>query len=118
MKPTLNAGEYVFCTTDDLSQINVANIILIFKESEGYTLVLERSIADNLNLKYGFVASWITLTVHSALDAIGFTAAFSKALTEQNVSCNVVAGYYHDHIFVDKKDTAKAMNVLDTFSRN
>jgi hypothetical protein len=47
---------------------------------------------------------------------VGLTAAFSKALTEEDISCNVVAGYFHDHIFVDKKDAQKALAVLNKFS--
>lgn len=116
MKPALNAGDYVFCITKDLSKIDFNDIILTFKEQEGITIILERQVADKLRLNYTFVTSWITLTVHSSLEAVGLTAAFSKALSDENISCNVVAGYFHDHIFVDKKDADKAMMVLDTLS--
>jgi uncharacterized protein len=116
MKPTLNAGEYVFCTIQDLQKINIHKVVLFFKEEEGFTVILEKGVADSLNLEYSYIASWITLTVHSSLEAVGLTAAFSKALTNENISCNVVAGYYHDHIFVNHKDAEKAMKVLKNFS--
>jgi uncharacterized protein len=116
MKPELNEGDFVFCVVQDLSQVSIGKILFFFKEAEGYTIVLRKEFADNLALEYSFVAAWITLTVHSALDAVGLTAAFSKALTENNISCNVVAGYYHDHIFVAKKDAEKAMNVLNVLA--
>ncbi len=117
MKPALNAGDYVFCTTKDLSKIDFNDIILTFKEQEGIAIILERQVADKLRLNYTFVTSWITLTVHSSLEAVGLTATFSKALSDENISCNVVAGYFHDHIFVDKKDVDKAMMVLDKLSK-
>jgi hypothetical protein len=60
--------------------------------------------------------SWITLNIHSSLEAYGLTAAFSNALAEANVSCNVVAGVYHDHIFVPRNDADKAMTVLKKLS--
>ena len=116
MKPTLNEGNYVFCTRKDMKELDFNDIIFTFKEQEGITIVLKQEIADKLQLEYSFVAKWITLTVHSSLEAVGLTAAFSKALTEENISCNVVAGYFHDHIFVDKKDAHKALIVLNKFS--
>lgn len=117
MRPKLNDGEFVFCVVQDISQLDMGNILFFFKEAEGITVVLKRTLADHLKLDYSFVASWITLTVHSALDAVGLTAAFSKALTENGISCNVVAGYYHDHIFVATNDADKAMEVLSEVSK-
>lgn len=117
MQPELNAGDYVFCTVADEFYVGRENIICSFKEKEGTTLILDKNIADSLQLHYSFVTSWITLTVHSSLEATGLTAAFSKALAEAGISCNVVAAYYHDHIFVDKKDGERAMEVLRGLAR-
>jgi len=117
MKPKHNLGEFVFCKTESLDQLNLSQIIMTFKEEESITIITEKTVADQLNLNYSFVASWITLTVHSSLEAVGLTAAFSKALSENGISCNVVAAYYHDHIFVEKKDTNKAMEILNAFSK-
>ena len=80
------------------------------------TIIVKKETADALNLGYSFIASWITLTVYSSLEAVGLTAAFSRALSEGGISCNVVAAFYHDHIFVDRKDAKKAMEILNRFS--
>ncbi|MCI2228842.1 ACT domain-containing protein [Polaribacter sp. MSW13] len=118
MKPKHNLGEFVFCKIENLEQIKLSQIIMTFKEEEeSITIITKKGVADQLNLDYSFVASWITLTVHSSLEAVGLTAAFSNALSENGISCNVVAAYYHDHIFVDKKDTDKAMEILNAFSK-
>lgn len=116
MKPKLNSGEFVFCEVKSLEKINLNEILMTFREDESITIIIEKEIADKLNLKYSFISSWITLTIHSALEAVGLTAAFSKALSENEISCNVVAAFYHDHIFVDKKDAEKAMKILNKFS--
>ena len=117
MKPVHNAGDYVFCVIANSTQINMEEVILFFREQEGVTVVIKKALADSLQLYYSFVASWITLNVHSSLEAIGFTAAFTAALAEEKISCNVVAAFYHDHIFVAKKDTGKALKILNDFSR-
>ena len=116
MKPELNSGEYVFCKIEALEKINIKDIEMFFREKEGITLILKREMANQLNLNYSFIASWISLTIHSSLEAVGLTAAFSKALADNGISCNVVAAFYHDHIFVDQKDAKKVMMILNTFS--
>lgn len=116
MKPQHNVGDYVFCKVEKLKNLNLDDIEMFFKEKETITLILKKEIAEQLNLEYSVVMSWITLTVHSSLEAVGLTAAFSKALSENGISCNVVAAFYHDHIFVNTNDTEKAMKVLNAFS--
>lgn len=116
MKPYVNEGQYVFVSVKDSSIVSNKDIIGLFRETEGVTLILDRSIADKRNLSYTFIASWITLKVHSALDAVGLTAAFSTELAAHNISCNVMAGFYHDHIFVAKEDEAKTIKVLTNLS--
>lgn len=116
MKPKLNMGEFVFCSAKNLSTVDINEALLIFKEEEAITIIIKKETADKLKLDYSFISSWITLTVHSSLEAVGLTAAFSRALSEKNISCNVVAAFYHDHIFVDIKDAEKAMRVLTKLS--
>jgi hypothetical protein len=112
MTPKLNEGEYVFCIVKSLSDIDLSEVIGLFREEEGITVILKKEIADRLNLNYTYIAAWITLTIHSSLEAVGLTATFSSALAKHLISCNVVAAYYHDHIFVAQKDAEKAMQVL------
>ena len=78
MKPVLNTGEYVFIAVDDIASVDISKAISFFKEKEAYTVIVEKHIADEWKQHYQYVAAWITLTVHSSLEAVGLTAAFSK----------------------------------------
>jgi len=117
MTPKLNSGDYVFCTVENINSINRTDTICEFKEAEGVTVVIERNKADALKLNYEYVASWITLQIHSSLEAVGLTALFASELTRHEISCNVIAGYYHDHIFVAKKDANKAIIALNDLAK-
>ncbi len=81
-------------------------------ENEGITVVMCREDADVASVEYEFVAVWISLTVHSSLEAVGLTAAFAVALGGAGVSCNVLAGFYHDHILVPIDQASLALLTL------
>jgi hypothetical protein len=117
MTPLLNEGDYVYCTVTDIDTVDIKNVLGVFKEEEAVTVILKKEIADQLGLKYEYIAAWITLTVHSSLEATGLTAAFAAALAKEGISCNVVAAYYHDHIFVAKKDAERAMVALKQLAK-
>ncbi|WP_017475731.1 ACT domain-containing protein [Pseudomonas sp. PAMC 26793] len=112
MSPQLNDGDYVFCTLADGHTPEGCDVIGSFREQEGLTLIVERQQAERAGLAFDYVAAWITLNVHSALEAVGLTAAFATALGKAGISCNVIAGYYHDHLFVGRADAERAMAVL------
>lgn len=118
MSPELFEEDYVFASVRNLPEtLPLEQILCFFREKEGITLVLSKSKADALGLPYQYIASRITLNIHSALEAVGLTAAFATALAKENISCNVIAGYYHDHLFVDQKDAQRAMAVLKSLSQ-
>jgi len=112
LSPHLNPGEFVFCSVSDARVAHGAELLGSFREAEGTSLILARAEAERLGLAYDYVAAWITLQVHSSLAAVGLTAAFASALGQANISCNVIAGYHHDHLFVAQADAERALAVL------
>jgi uncharacterized protein len=112
MQPVLQEGCYVFCTLPSDLVLPLHKVIACIREAEGMSVVLPEAQALALGLSGQFRAAWITLNVHSDLAALGLTAAFSKALSAAGISCNVVAGHYHDHVFVPFAQAQLAMQVL------
>ena len=119
MSPTLIAGEFVFCSFADARYGDYPDLepIAAVTEREGITLVIPRSKADENGPEYDSVFRCITLTVHSSLDAVGLTAAVSSKLAEHGISANVIAGHFHDHIFVSAELATTALEALDELTR-
>ena len=82
----------------------------VIAEAEGTTAVVSITEAERRGWPVEFVAAWLTVSVHSSLDAVGLTAALANVLTDCGISCNVLAGYFHDHLLVplDRADEAIA----------
>ncbi|WP_159765252.1 ACT domain-containing protein [Streptomyces sp. HM190] len=116
MRPELNPGRYVFTTVAGGIPPGVTPVVTV-TEPEGLTLVLRQEDAEAAGLKYDYVAGWLVLRVHSALDAVGLTAAVAQELAGAGMSCNVVAGFHHDHLFVPYEATHRALELLEGLSR-
>jgi len=116
MSPEIKNGEYVFCTVDG-SYSDYAHLspLACFVESEGLTLIVSAESAEKAKLAYESKFKQITLTVHSSLDAVGLTAAAATKLASYGISANVVAAYYHDHIFVQTEKANEALLALKEF---
>ena len=112
MKPELQPGIFVFCTIAAGAPVPSAlDPLLTFREEEGTTLVVHREGAEAAGLGYAFASGLITLTVQSALDAVGFLAAIAVRLAAAGISVNAVSAFHHDHLFVpyDRADEAMAL---------
>ena len=118
MQPELNPGRYAFVALPSGWTPDPAHIVASVREPEGLSVILPEQIARDLGLPVAFTAAWITLTVHSDLAAVGLTAAFSQALGQAGISCNVVAGVHHDHLFVPVGMAQQAMDALRALSQS
>lgn len=118
MKPNLVEGEFVYCSVPASALADHVNLepVGFFREREGATLILPLETARQAGLATAPVMRMITLDIHSSLEAVGLTAAFATALGNEGISANVVAAYYHDHIFVPTGDADRAMAALQALS--
>lgn len=114
MRPHLLPGEWFFGTVRPGTAVDAAATV---REPEGLSVLVDRAEADRLGLDVSSAFRWITLQVHSSLEAVGLTAAVSRVLTAHGISCNVVAGAYHDHLLVPAARANDAMAALAQLSR-
>ncbi|WJS00272.1 ACT domain-containing protein [Roseibium aggregatum] len=114
MRPMLDPEPYVFCTFASKSMTDLAEYdpIGLFAETEGLTAILPVERARELGLAEAEWFRRITLTVHSSLEAVGLTASISAALAAEGISANVVAAYFHDHVFVPEERADDSLAAL------
>mgnify|MGYP005847575173 CR=1 FL=1 len=117
MRPELNPGRYAFVALPEGYCLDYSLAVASIREAEGPSVILPEQVALDLKLPAAFTAAWITLKVHSDPAAVGLTAAFSTARAEAGISCNVVAGVHHDHLFVPVDQAQQAMDTLIALSR-
>lgn len=112
MQPVLQPGTYVFIQADPGKPIEMSKIVASIREPEGLSLVVEENVAKAAGFSPALRCAWITLNVNSDLETVGLTAAFAAALAGAGISCNVIAGLNHDHIFVPVHQAERAMSEL------
>lgn len=114
MEPVLHPDPYGYGLWD--GDVLPVEPFATVREAEGMTV-----IAPLAEMRAAGMVSepWarISLTVHSDLQAVGLTAAFATALGREGISCNVIAGYHHDHLFVQWDRRGDAMMALRELSR-
>jgi hypothetical protein len=113
MSPVHNPGCYVVTVTSDPTSLTFEDVVSSIREPEGVSLIVSEQRVHELGLPVLLRCAWITLTVHSDLQAVGLTASFAGALADEGIACNVVAGARHDHIFVPIATVAAAMIALN-----
>lgn len=119
MAPVRDPETWHFCTAGDreLAERARPHALAVFAEDEGVSLILPDEVARDLGFPVEMPMSRITLSVHSALDGVGLTAAVASALAEAHIPCNMVAAYHHDHAFVPEELADQTMDILKAVAR-
>ena len=114
MRPMLDPEPYVYCTFVNRTFQDLAEYepVGLFAETEGTTAILPVERARELGLADAEWFRRITLTVHSSLEAVGLTAAIANALASEGIPANVVAAFFHDHVFVPADKAEEALQAL------
>lgn len=112
LAPRLNPGTFAFVMVSAAAELDGLDVVATMREDEGLTGVVPVDQAEARGLTPLFRAAWITCSANTALDAVGITARFAKALAAADIACNVIAGVCHDHVFVPVERAADAVDVL------
>jgi hypothetical protein len=113
MAPVRRPGSYVFVTVPAADGELAALALGSFREDEGLSLILPAAAAAARGLPADLPMACLTLTLWSALDGVGLTAAVAAALAAAGIPANVVAASRHDHVFVPEAMAGRALDVLE-----
>jgi uncharacterized protein len=114
MAPKIMQDRYVFCNTGDsaMQAKCLQGALGMFVETEGMSFILSEERARDFGFDTSMPMRCITLEVHSALDGVGLTAAVATELAKQDIPCNMVAAFHHDHVFVPDAQAEAALITL------
>ena len=115
LQPRVRPGAFVVVALPEIPDVRCEAVIC---EDEAVTCVVTRDLADERGWPYDFVAGWVTLQVHSSLEAVGLTAAVSAELARAGIAANMLAGFHHDHVLVPIARLHNAVGVLTELSEN
>lgn len=120
LSPRLDSTSYVYCTVAkaNYGELEKLKPIVSIAELEGLTLVVPLEAAKAEGLDYYRVFRRITLEGHSSLEALGLTSVVTSLLAERGITTNVIAGFYHDHMFVPNDRSEEAMKALEELANN
>ena len=113
MEPALHAEPYGFGLVAEGTAAWVPGTFAMVEEAEGRTVVATEAALRAAGIAHQPGWARISLAVHSDLAAVGLTAAVAEALTARGISANVIAGYHHDHFFVQWGRRQDAMATLE-----
>lgn len=112
LEPVLCETPYAIATSSTGSVPAGIDAVGTFREKEGLTVIAPLREVAGTDLVFHDSWAMISLTVHSSLSAVGLTAAVASALANAGISANMVAAYFHDHIFVPWDMRNAALEVL------
>jgi hypothetical protein len=105
--------QYGFASIADESRIERDKILATFHENRQLAIIAPKDYLDSLGIENEGPYAKLTIDVHTSLELVGLTAVMATKLSEHGISANVVAAFYHDHVFVQYELRGKAVELLE-----
>jgi hypothetical protein len=110
--------QYGFASIPDDSGIDREKVLATFQENSRLAVIAPKTYLDSKNIDNEGPYAKLTIDVHTSLELVGLTAAMAAKLAEHGISANVVAAFYHDHVFVQYDLRAKAIGLLESLKND
>lgn len=119
LAPVLAGSDWGYITLPDgAATPQGIELFALIREAEGLTVIASWSALRAAGFDPWGPMARITLMVHSALEAVGLTAAVSAQLAAAGISANMIAGFHHDHILLPADRAGEALALLRALARD
>jgi hypothetical protein len=105
--------QYGFASIENESQIDREKVLATFHENGQLAVIAPLDYLNNLGIENEGPYAKLTIDIHTSLELVGLTAVMATELAKNRISANVVAAFYHDHVFVQYDLRQKAQQVLE-----
>jgi len=116
LAPVLTDEVFAFSSVDGLPGDVGDSVLMTLREPEGTSVIVQYREAVARGWRSSGPYRQIILTVPSSLEAVGLTAKVSSQLAAAGISCNIVSGVHHDHVFVPEESARRAVQLLEEIS--
>jgi uncharacterized protein len=114
MRVSCDEIEYGFASIPDDSGISRDKVLATFLEDARLAVIAPKEYLDYKKIKNEGPYAKLTIDVHTSLELVGLTAVIATKLADNGISANVVAAFYHDHVFVQYDLRQKAIELLES----
>jgi hypothetical protein len=103
-----------FTSIKDESKVSREKVLATFHENGQLAVIAPKDYLDDLGIENEGPYAKLTIEVHTSLELVGLTAVMATKLADNGISANVVAAFYHDHVFVQYQLREKAIRLLES----
>jgi hypothetical protein len=114
IKVSCDDVQYGFASIDDETLVSRDNVLATFHENGRLAVIAPIEYLGSQNIDNEGPYAKLTIEVHTSLELVGLTAVMATKLAESGISANVVAAFYHDHVFVQYDLRHKATQLLES----
>lgn len=104
---------YGFASIEDESLIDRDLVLATFHENNQLAIIAPQQYLADQKIECEGPYAKLTIDVHTSLELVGLTAVMATKLADHGISANVVAAFYHDHVFVQYDLREKARELLE-----
>lgn len=109
--------EYGFASIENESQIDRNKVLATFHENGRLAVIAPLNYLNSLNIENEGPYAKLTIDIHTSLELVGLTAVMATELAKNGISANVVAAFYHDHVFVQYELRKQAIDLLEALKK-